>query len=679
MERYMRRKIFPAVILISSVSIFISLPQPFPLVCGAIQMFLLPGLVFVHFFLKDRFSKLVEFCFSILLSPILITLLILGVNTITGNVPASTRISLAVFYSLFVVAFITRSREAGNEKGLPRAVPVIGLVFAGIVLVSYLVNGFLLIRSDSWYHACVVKEVVNRGIPPREPFLADLPIRYMWFYHLFQAAWMKMSGLSLFWAMGSFNVINAFLFPCLIGKFISRFTGKGYKIVTAAALAVAGLESASWIFVPAGLLRAFFGEVRGLDEVRRMISGLVINGSDVILTLTPYGAWMINLYDKFITVTAFGYSANLFLAAAILALSGKLIREEKAKSFAAAFFVILGTLLFHAVTGMALLGTIIGSAVLIRLFGGKFMKERKGEGKYILLLAALLAAGIGLPYILSLGAAGAEEGQSFISKHLHFSLRSLLTVVLPLIVLFSFARRAFRKLSKRVDYRAAVLFSWTLVLFMISLLINLPTVNESKFLFPLFFIMGPPIYIEIAESIKRNSGAKRALIIAAVALLFFVPWVLTVRGFMIQKPDRDLYRQRSGVTSQDMRVFDWITENTPEDAVVAENNVYHLVPVYGNRRNLYSNEGVIRVLGYHGEKMELFGRIQDFLYRPEELPEAAAADIKSMDQPLYVAVWREDLESRPWLAERFSAGSEFFRPVFESKRVSLYAFKYSNE
>ena len=110
-------------------------------------------------------------------------------------------------------------------------------------------------------------------------------------------------------------------------------------------------------------------------------------------------------------------------------------------------------------------------------------------------------------------------------------------------------------------------------------------------------------------------------------------------------------------------------------AVIIENNIYHLSPVYAGRRNLYSWYYVVTVLGYGGEKLEIYREIQTSIYGESEVSPDVIDKMKGLGQELYVAVWWEDIECNPWLADRFDSDSKWFKKVYGSDRVSLYTLK----
>jgi hypothetical protein len=672
----MIKRIFALFLLLSAGTLFFNVPQPFQIISGILQAFLLPGLLFTFLVLNGKITRSDQFVLSLLLSPLLLALLAAVVNILTGDIYTSTRIVLAGCYLLFIITLILgRHNEVSDDrKGVPKKILALSFVFGGMVFLSYILNGYLLIRSDSWYHAAVIQEVVHRGIPPGEPLIAEYPIMYMWFYHLFQAIWIRLSGLSLFNAMAFFNIINALIYPYLIARFISYFTERKRVIVFATALAVVGLDAVSWILWPISLLRMFMGDVTGMAELKRILAGININGISVIYFLTPAGTWNINFSDKFLTITIFNYSLNLFLVTAIVSLKKSFLDDSRVRSAILLFVIILGVFLFHIVTGITLLFTVTGSGILmylaLRYIHGE---KRKLKDFYALFISLFLVVLIAVPYFLSLVSGGSsDESSSLMTNLFHVGFTSILTILFPLAILFFPARDAFRKLLSGKDHTSRMLVLWIVCLLILNIFVNIGIVGEKKFIYFLFLIIGPPICVQIVEKLEKYSGIKRILLVAAVVVLFLVPPVLTFRGFIIETPGTAMGKRRNNITDEDIRFFDWIENNTSKDDVIVENNIYHLTPVYAGRRNLYSWYYVIPALGYGGENLELFKEIQTSIFGEGEVAPDIIDDMKEFDRKLYVAVWWEDIEANPWLVERFNSESKLFKEVYSSERVSLY-------
>ena len=663
-------------ILLSAVSVFIALPQPLQFSCALIQLFFLPGLVFSLFFLKGKVSRPDQMVLSVLLSPVLAAMLTAVVNTLTGDIYQSANIVIIVSYLLFAVVLLTGRHRCHDEEGVavPRMIFIVSFAYAALIMISYLVNDYLLVRSDAWYHAAVVKEIILRGIPPKEPLLADIPIKYMWFYHLFQAFWIKRSGMSLFNALAFFNIINAFIFPYLAARLASYFTDRKNVMVIVALFAIAGLDSASWILWPVALVRTLIGEVTGMDEVRRIIADININGAEVIRFLKPTGTWQVNWSDKFLTITVFNYSLNIFLATLILMLKKDFLARSRVKAVVTLFVMVLGIFLFHVVTGIVLLYVIVGSSILMYL-GSRYLigEKRKISDFYVQIITVILVSVFALPYLYSLLSGGnSAEGNSLVNNLFHLGWKSILTILFPLTILFYPTRTALRKLMSGRDQKSLTMIAWILSLFILCVFINIGMVGEKKLIYFLFVLIGPPIYVQIIEKVQARSGITKKLLIAAVLVLFLIPPVLTFRGFMMNTPRERMWSKRYNVTEADMQFFEWLENNVSPESVIVEKDMYHMSPVYAGRRNLYSDYNVIVALDYSGPKMDLYRLLQSNLYSDEELTQDIIEKMKQVGQKLYVAVWKEDIEASPWLKNRFGSHPEWFKEVYSSKRVSLY-------
>ncbi len=92
-------------------------------------------------------------------------------------------------------------RPAREERGLLLLVGLLSLV----VLVPPLVNPYLAVRSDAWFHAAVEAQVRNLPLPPQDPYYAGLRLQYFWFFHLVLAGYDSVAHVGPFVAMWLFN------------------------------------------------------------------------------------------------------------------------------------------------------------------------------------------------------------------------------------------------------------------------------------------------------------------------------------------------------------------------------------------------------------------------------------------------------------------------------------------
>jgi hypothetical protein len=669
-------------ILLSSVSLFADLPLPIARLCGALQAFVLPGYAVIRL-LGDRNRSWSDGLFySILFSPALFALTAVGswyIASGSGNIGSAARLSAGVWYAVFALSLIVSGpKSAGKKPAVPYSIVMASFAYCALLLIAYSKNGFLLSRSDAWYHASVTGEILARGIPPGEPWLADLPIRYMWIYHIFNASWKSISGSPIFNALASINIVSALALPYIVGRYVGTLTSNRRYALLATLMTIAGFESASWILWPIGLGKAFFGDVKGMAEITWMVQEAAdqIGGINVIYFLRPAWTWMVNLSDKFLTITAFGYSLCLFTACLNIFRSRRYRELAPLRSATLGFIMMLATVLFHMVTGMALIFTVIGSSVLVYIwsrFAGTRIRLSSCDISFP--VAGALAAAIGLFYYFSLGSVE-SGGSTEATRYLSFGFKNAATIVTPLVVLLCPTLHVIRKLVRPEDRNEAELASWVLCLLMLCLFVNLPSVNESKLIFPFFLVLGPLVSVEALRLTSESRRLKKLFLAGWLIILFIVPPVLTYRGFVGSRPRNPVEVRQYSLSATDREVFDWIAANTSMDAVVAERNIFHLAPVLSARRNLYSTGGVLSVLGYAGQRHAEFGAIKETLYGEKE-PSAADLEMAgTLGRDLYITVWEKDAADCPWMEGRFTGNARFFSEVFSNEKVKLFRFEH---
>ncbi len=672
-------------ILLSSVSLFADLPLPVARLCGALQAFVLPGYAVIRL-LGDRNRPWSDGLFySILLSPALFALTVIGSWYATGGsggIGGAARLSAGVWYAVFALSLIVPGpKSAGKKPAVPYGIVAASLAYCALLLIAYSRNGFLLSRSDAWYHASVTGEILARGIPPGEPWLADLPIRYMWIYHMFNASWKIVSGSSVFNALASINIVSALALPYVVGRYVGTLTSNRRYALLATLMTIAGFESASWILWPIGLGRAFFGEVKGMAEITRMVREAAdqVGAVEVIYFLHPVWTWMVNLSDKFLTITAFGYSLCLFTACLNIFRSRRYRELAPLRSATLGFIVMLAAVLFHIVTGMALISTVIGSSVLVYVwsrFAGRRIRSSCCDISFP--VAGALAAAIGLLYYFSLGSAE-SGGSAGATQYLSFGFKNAATIVTPLVVLLCPALHVIRKLARPKDRTAAELASWVLCLLILCLFVDLPSVNESKLIFPFFLVLGPLVSVEAVRLTGESHRLKKLFLAGCLIILFLVPPVLTYRGFVGSRPRHPVEVRRHSLSDAEREVLGWIATNTGMDAVVAEREIFHLAPVLSARRNLYSTGGVLSVLGYGGERHAEFGAIRETLYGEKEPSSADLEKAGTLGRDLYITVWEKDAADCPWIEGRFTGNARFFSEVFSNDKVKLFRFEHDHQ
>ncbi|UCF05098.1 MAG: hypothetical protein JSV33_14435 [bacterium] len=650
--------IFILLLFLSALTFVVDLPPILRFVCAFLQVFYLPGTVFMVFLGNDRRSRIDNLYLPPILSPIVVVLLMLASHAIAGSFHASLRISFAALYLLLVIGIVIR--RAGYidiPATVSNKILWVSIFFAGLIAIAYVANDYLF-AWDTVRPTAVSNEILYRAMPPKEPFFADISIRTMWFYHLFQAVWKELSGLPILHTQWIFNMLSAFFFVYVVARFTSIFTEKTGHILLTPLFSIAGLYSAAWVLWPMNLVRAFFGDVRGPAEISRILADIDINSRQVISFLSPPMTFPINMFDRFITIGIFHYPISLFLLAFVVMLDRDFQRRSICKAALTLALIIAGAFLFRIVTGTALiLAIVLGGCLFI-------LKERLREHRHppafqsyvapVIAAAVIVLGGI---YYKSL--TGELRSELFLPKRLMFSARSIVTIAAPLIVLLPFSIRALRKILGSHEIEHGILAAWMIPLAISSILIDLRGTMESYFIFPIFLLLAPSVVMEITNAIQTARAASRVFLISWIVILFVFPSILTLRGLMLDKPEWVHLRRRYYVTDEQRSVYSWIRDNTDINAVIIEKNEFNVMPFFANRRNFYLAWFEQRNFGYRGERVEWHKRIRDSLFSDEPLQTDTIHSLRGFDFDIYLVVWRENLEESPELLEKFSSSLEF--------------------
>lgn len=640
-------------------------PAPLKIVAAALLFFFLPGWIVIRC-CGASLPRLDRLVLPLTLSPVIVTICLIMLRLLGLAFDDGVSIFLAAAAGVAILlVLLGRPRPEAIPAPPPggASILLVPVLFAGIVAVAYGLNHFLLVRSDAWTHACYVREILDRGVPPMEPRFPDVSIRYMWFYHLFVAAFVRTAGTGVFASMGFFNVVAAFSFPYLVARLTGLFTDRPGIVRLVPLFATAGFESPVWVLWPLNLLRALAGKVRDANEITRIVERVDLHSPAVIDSMRIKWTWMVSLIDKYVTVTVFGYSLNLFVFCAFLVIASIGTRSSRARLAVMTVLLAAGALIFHVVTGVALVAATIGAGLLFALL----QKRRLGRfpdvsATLVAPAAATLAAIAILPYVLSL--TGGESGETS-GGMLQFGLTSLLTIAAPLLVLFPFTRAGLPRLVRDRPERGPLLLCWMIPLLALNAVVDLPGVNESKLVFPLFILLAVPVTGELARRLLDDPPRRRIGAAVAALLLFLFPAAMTVRGFLLARPTVPFEFHRAETSEAERDLLDWISRRTPVDAVIIESDDHALSPVLARRRSFFPDEVVIATMGYGGPKVATYRAIRESLFSGRPIDGPVLAPLRESGRPFYILLWRKDagggrraaLDARPRLLEQVFGNS----------------------
>ena len=287
-------------------------------------------------------------------------------------------------------------------------------------------------------------------------------------------------------------------------------------------------------------------------------------------------------------------------------------------------------------------------------------------------LAAIASALLVLPYVRSLGSVG---GENAFRQFIHIGGANFLSMLAPCIALFPFSFRAVRNMVATAEERWRIISAWIASLFVVAVFFNAGGMAEVKLAFFFLQLLLPFVAWELIDSVRRSRGKRRSLLLAWICILFVVPTVLTVRGFLLDKPADASEEHMYALDQTDRELIDWVKENTGRDAVIMEHRLYNIMPVYAYRRSFYSEHSSLITFGYDDSKSGRYKEIYFNLYSADSVRADDIEFLRRCSFDLFVVIWDIDMKRSPEIAAKLDASPELFEKAFEGAAGTIYRFR----
>jgi hypothetical protein len=643
-----------------------------------------PGLALAHLLLPGA-TPATRWTLGVALAPLATA--VTGWALVRAGLPLQTAARLVAVGGWLLFAggearsLAARDRGADDAPG-DRVAWGWALAAAAFVVLPALVNAWTRVRSDSWVHAGIVWEIAERGLPPQDPRFAGAPLHYLWFYNLFLALLHTLRPASSpFTHMVTANACWIGLEVWLGWQLAWALWRERAAARAALPLLLTGLNAGALVLWPLWLLRGLSGEVRGLAEVRRILSETHLGSVDVMYQLGAPFAWMVNSWDKFMLGTALGY-AYLLLLLSLWAGARWLGDAREARVPGApppwrwllvAFAASAGMMLFHTVVGLSVIPVSVVACLLLAGFAGR--DSRLGPRARPLWLAAASLAGLAVtwPYFHSI-ASGWDAGLSGAERrHLHFDWHMPWTLATACGLVACAAWPAVRRVIAERHRAGVWLACWMLGMTAIALLVHLPGNNEFKFVWQVFAplaILGGAGLPAMLAAWRVRLG--RPLATACIAFAFVLPAALLQFGFLLDP---------SGATAPETHrepgepeLYAWVREHTPVNAVFADFHARDVLLVEGRRRLLVGiADGPDRVAPPPPPREAMARRraVAADLYGPARDLAGDATCLDSLGGPAYVLYRARDFaDSTPWRA--LDADTARFERVYAAGGCFVY-------
>jgi hypothetical protein len=578
-------------------------------ICAYLLLSVIPGAALYR--LASREPGVVEgLVCGLALSPVLTTSA--AALAMLAGVPSRASAALLVVLAgaLAIVAF-RRSKSSTRPFLLTgrQAFALAALLLLVSAATSYpaFAREWWRVRADAWFHCAVFAQVRDFGIPPEDPYYIGFPLQYMWLYHVFLVVLNRASGVGPFITMALINVQALFAFG-LATYALSTLLKKSFMHSYGSVLtAIFGMNAVFWVFLPVKLLRTFAGEVRGADEVRRILSIHPFDATSVreFVIIANNVAWLL---DKFMVATAL--SMGLALMAVAWYGATAYVNQKRPESALAACLAAYGIVCFHTALGVPFFAGIVGGLCLATVF-----RRRLGiddARPFVHLLLFLLVSGAAaVPYLYSV--THAKSGPGAIPLALS-GIKMFGILVSCALVIFAAAFQAKALVAARTAATRLILCA-TLALLGVSAVIQLPGPNTGdKVPFLLFYPLAVVAGWSLADFANRARNARGRIVRYVLAGLFaFAPLnVFQIAGYYNTAP---IYK----LDEDDKKIAAWIRENTTRESIILDSKPGGFLLVAGPRRYYMANEVYAGQWSYDGAEIAKRRRVLDGLFASDSL------------------------------------------------------------
>lgn len=611
-----------------------SVPVVLSGVAGYVCLGILPGIALVVA-LRPGGIRLGGQAAMVGLGPVVAGLL-LALLMISGlSLEYATRFSCVGFAAAALVstalcarAAPTISPQGSSDRASRRPTWLIAAAALALLAVFPLLGEAYRMRSDAWFHAAVVSEISDFGLPPTDPYFSGMTLQYMWLYHVYVAALSAATGVGASWAM---SFVNLQALVCLVLA-TSAVAGSLKPNKPGSALSpvfmLLGLNCLFWAFLPLKLARAAHGQIRGWEEIARLFS------------LSPFTAekagafvsvWKSRpfLLDKFIVATAF--SLGICLSVLFFLFAYRYIASGKAYNALFASCAMAGVVFYHTPAGLAASGTVGIALVALALSSSGPMRLRSIS--LILCMAGVSA--LAAPYVYTISS-GKEAEQLLPIGVSAFKTSAVLISCAGAIVLG--APWAARFLSNREDPRYFYgLMVASALLVALCIVLPGPNVYDKPPYFA-FLPLAPLAGWSLHAIYRRGSTRARRALISVLCAAAIVPNTVILYAAYVADPGPPQSRPNES------SMYEWIGEATARDAVFLENDDRVGMVVLGPRRLIWGHDSYAYQWGYDRDEMSRRRELRDRVYSGRPLTAWDAEELAGFGEEVYLVARREDFE-----------------------------------
>ncbi len=559
------------------------LPAPVAVAALAVTFLFTPGLLVARFAFS-RSGPEIAVASSLALSPFLTGAPVAVLLALGAPLPLVAR-GVALTVALLALVIPDARKQADIAPG-PWVSWLCAAAWTALMAALLVGNRWLPPRADGWYHAAATLQVLQRGVPPEDPYFAGVRMLYFWGIHVWAASWLALAPrLSVYTPFVVFNITAALAVVLAVAGFARRLGAGRAGIALATGLATLGYSPFGWVVV---IARALLGEVRGRAELARTLG----QGADPVIFTMAWGQLhgsMAFFGDKYLVLTQFSMGLALF-ALTIVALLD--LASSPGPRTAFAFGVLAAAALFiHTVVGDCVVIT-AGMVWLSLLPGALRGGAVERRALVTLALATALAVIVVSPYLLEI-TLGKRDQMRF-----GFSVESLRSLVIGgmFVVMPGFTWLAMRA-RRSPDAGRVLLMAGGLTVLAMSLLLF--ERNQVKFFNLLFLVLSVPAALGWLAWMRGRRPLVRRLAVTVLVVGALPTATLCVWGFATERGQSETgWHPPTPAMSEAMA---WARASTPADAAFCDLGGGREVLTMAGRSTLWGGYSGERNYGYDHE------------------------------------------------------------------------------
>ncbi len=482
---------------------------------------------------------------------------------------------------------------------------------AVFALIGPAFNPWIRIRSDTWVHGAIVTEIARHGVPPVDPRFIGMQLNYVWVFHLFVAQLTSFRGQDPFVFMAIFNVTAMGVLVSAVWQVAHELWDSERAARGAVLLLTLGLNAGAWLLWPLRFVRALGGDVRGLDEMRRIVANARWDSTDVLYELQAPFAHMVNFWDKYTLGGPLG-GAYLYLLLHFWALA-RWLRDRQWRWLVVAVLAGAGGVLLHSVVALGVIPVTTGAVALTLLLRPRAKWLPRPGALAAFWVATVAGFAAALPYLVSIASGWSAKKSGMQHQVIQPGFMMPWTVLTACGVTATFAVAGVRRAVAEKRGLAAWLAIWAGGLTALACIVHLPEGNEHKFVWEIsaaLALLGAPVVLDRLAAWRARLGT--AAFAAAFALVALVPPAAFLRGYLLD-PMRS---QAEALAPQpgERELYAFVRDSLDADVALIDRNSRDLLLVLGQRRMIAGTIFNTERAGFPAEELAARRELTDDLY-----------------------------------------------------------------